>query len=212
MAKLLLIGFSLVALFMGSVFGWIGWSSRRRAAEVAGLRPLDVLTVTEGEIGTAGYVEGRLSERNPQQYRNLVLYYRSSLRGFRSEGGTKRPVWKSVDKALPPLWIETSEGEVRIFGDYSVTFQGSDPTLITTEELQPGFTQRYEGLPFYHLVTAVGHVDEDGGRRGLKAEALASGTFEDYESDERGSAVFGLVAGAVLGLVGLVLLVVGITI
>lgn len=60
-------------------------------------------------------------------------------------------------------------------------------------------------------MTAVGHVDEDSEGRGLRAEILASGSFEIYRKGERGSAVFGLAAAAILGLAGLVLVFLGIT-
>lgn len=220
MAKVLLFGIGGLLLGMAAVFGWIGWSSRRNVA--AELERLDAAAIRHGEEGVAGYVEGHLSERNPELVHGFVLYYRSVLYGYRTEssssssspfgggGGGRRPIWKQVGKELPPLWIETEAGEVRIFGDYAVVFQGRDPTWITPEEPEPGKTERYEGLTRHQTVTVIGQVAEDAGGRGLRAETLASGTFADYRAGERGSATFGLVACAVLAAVGLVLIVIGV--
>lgn len=146
MAKLLLVGFGTLALSMGAVFGWIGWTGRARAEHAAELVILDASAVAEADLGIAGYVEGHLAERNPIRYDEMVLYFRSVLQGFSQRSGNRQPVWKPLDRNLPALWIETRDGEVRVFGDYSVTFQGQDPVLITTEDLEPGNSERYEGL------------------------------------------------------------------
>lgn len=208
MFKALLAFFGLVALFMGAVFSWIGWSSRQAATKAAALKSLTREMVEEGALGLVGYVEGRLSDRNDIRIRDLVLYTRSRLEGFQKKDGRREPRWKQMDRVWPALWVEVAGGEVRAKGAYHLVFQGSDPVYLSSPELEVMVTERYEGLRVGQTVVAIGRVAEDSRGRFVEVETVASGSYEEYLGGERSSTLFGFIAGATLFLVGLILLVV----
>ena len=210
MDKAVFIFFALVALVMGVVFGWIGWSSRQEARRSLRLPSLEAQSLATLALGTDGYVAGRFSENSDIRMRDLVLFTRSRLEGFETDDGETKPVWKTLERVWPTLWIDAGNDEMRIAGDYRVVFQGSDPTYFSTPELEEKVTERYEGLRSGQEVVALGKVAEDAKGRYLETEILASGTFEDYLKGERSSARFGLVAGSALLLVALVLVLLAI--
>ena len=210
MGGIVLLFFGAVALVMGGVFGTIGWQSRENAVRAAELPRLTAVEVEQGAAGRGGVIEGVLSEDNEGFEGGFVLYFRSRLSGFETKDSNKLPQWRSIDKRLPPLQIETEDGVVWIFGDYAVTFKGSDRSWVDTETLEVGTSERYEGLDAGQIVTAVGRVAEGPEGWGLEAESLASGNYQEFLSGERGSAKFALIAGAVLLLVGGVLIAIGI--
>lgn len=213
MAKLILAAAGLLALVLAAFAGWIGWTSRSAAARLRHLPELDSDSMVTLPPGSEGIAVGTLSARNPALYRDLVLYFHSRFDGWRKvrdsgpTGGQRRePVWRSVSKALPPLLVETAEETLRVAGAYSVTFQGSDPSYLTTETLEAGVSERYEGLRAGATVTVVGAVAEDDEGRYLAAASLISGDRERARAGEDSAARFGLIAAAVLGLAALILL------
>ncbi len=217
MGGVVLLFFGAVALVMGGVFGTIGWQSRQSAIHAAELPRLTATEIGRQAAGREGVVEGVLSEDNPTFEGGFVFYYRSRLRGFETrrqgmpvEHAERRPQWQPIDRHLPPLKVKTEEGEVWIFGEYSVTFKGSDRSWVSTETLEVGTSERYEGLDAGQTVTAVGRVAAAPQGWGLETVSLASGSYQEYLAGERGSATFGLIAGAVLLLVGGVLVALGI--
>lgn len=211
MAKVVLFGVAAVALVMAAVFGKIGFDTRRDAGRFAALERLRAADfAAPGRLGVGGYLEGRLAADNPVLAHGLAFYYRSKLVSMRTTDSGKEPSWRALDRQLPPLILETGDdgvehgvergaaGRVGLFGDYAVTFRGSDPSPLSTERLEVGVTERFEGLPPGHPVVAVGTVARGPGGLGLDTERLASGTWADLVAGERSGATFASIAAAVL--------------
>ena len=206
MFKFFLATFGVVALVIGTVFGWIGWTSRQQAQRASSLEQIDGQSLGALGLGTGAMAVGTLSNKSYILFRDLVLYTRSRFVGYSKTSDERRPLWETLDQRWPTLFLETEHGEVRVVGPYSVTFLGSDPIYITDEELSVGVTERYEGLRQGQIVTAVGHIEEDSNGRFLRADQVASGNADTFLSGERSSATFGLVAAGVLLPVGFLLL------
>lgn len=244
MGKIILLAAALVALAMAAVFGKIGLDGRRDASRFSRLEPLDGARFAgTAEAGATGYVEGSIAHDQPVLKHGLVLYSRSRLSGFRRDAGTREPTWRSLDANRPALEITVAEVAmtegaitgpkrdpargIEVFGDYRVTFRGSDPIRLSTADLEVGVTERFEGLEPGQAVVAVGIVarrpgghspgehspgeHSPGGHSpgnwglGLDTELLSSGTYEDLIAGERASGRFGLIAGAALLVVAIVL-------
>ncbi len=216
MAAAILLILGAASVLAGAGMGYVGVSSYRSASAAAALERLSAASLSEGQAGQQGYIEGVLSSSNPAESHGLVLFYESELYGFRrrssSDGQrTKEPIWKRVNRRLPPLTVEQADGPVRIFGEYSVTFLGSDPSIMTTEGLEPGVTRRFEGLRAGQQVVAIGTVATGTNGPGLQARRLASGDMASFRSGEQSGATFALFASAALLLAGLIMLGVGVS-
>jgi hypothetical protein len=204
----LLIGFGVLVLVAAGFMGWIAVAEWQQQARLEALPALTAGDLEREPLGREGYIEGYLSDTNPEQAHGFVLYYRSLQ--TREARGDEPASWRSIDSVLPPLVLDTPSGSVRVFGEYSVTFQGSDPTWVGVEARRPGETERFEGLPAGHPVTGVGAIAEDWQGRALEIRALGSGTIDDLRRGARSGGLFATLAAAVLGVVGLVLVGVGV--
>lgn len=212
MVRGLLILFAGLAAVLGAVAGMIGWTSGREARRISALPRLSAADVEPAASGREGIVEGRISEANPTLTKGFVFQFRSRFAGWRQEDEGKRATWTSVDKELPPLVLDVDGHDVRISGNYAVTFRGSDPSWVSTETLQEGVSEKYEGLRHGAPVTVVGTVASGDGGTVFQAERLVSGDFDDFLSGEESATRFGLIAAGVLFAVAMVLVVVAVTI
>lgn len=211
MVKALLIVFGLVALVLGGTFTVIGWQSRKEAKRIATLPQLGAADLAADELDREGLLVGRLSRSNRLLKRDFVLYFKSRLVGFdKDSSGNRRPSWKPLERRLPPLKIDLGDAVVPISGDYSVTFKGSDPTWLSTDELKVGVTDKLEGLEPGQEVVVVGKARAGDGGRAFVAERLVSGSYQDFLDGEKSAAAFGLIAGGVLLLAAAVLLTIAI--
>ncbi len=216
MAAAILLILGAASVLAGAGMGYVGVSSYRTASAAQALERLSATSLQRGPIGQKGYIEGALSKTNPELSHGLVLYYESELYGFRrrknSDGHrTKEPIWKRVDRKLPALTVEQSDGPVQIFGEYSVTFQGRDPSIMTTETLEPGVTRRFEGLRAGQTVVAIGAIATSTNGPGLQIQRLASGDMESFRAGEQSGATFALIAAVFLLLAGFIMLGVGVS-
>lgn len=207
MPKALLIFFGGLALILGGTFTAIGWKSRKEVIRIAALPRLGHADLLRDDLDREGLLIGRLSRRNRLLKRDFVLYFKSRLVGMsKDQAGNRRPTWKLLDRQLPPLEIDIGGAVMPISEDYAVTFKGSDPTWISTEELEVGVTDKLEGLEAGQEVVVVGKAIAGDGGRTFVAERLVSGSYQEFVDGETSAAKLGLIAGGILLLIALVLL------
>ena len=212
MPRLILSLAALVVLVLGVVFSHIGWSSRRQWQRVSTLPRWDAAEALVQPIGTAGLLEGQLSSDNPELEEGFVLYFRSGLTSLRKDNSGRRGRWESLERRLPALIIDSGGQQIYTTADYAVTFLGSDPNRLTTEELEVGVTEKLEGLFREQPVTLVGRIAENTeGERIFETERLASGSADDLVSGEASGSRLGLIAGGALLFIALILIAIALS-
>lgn len=175
------------------------------AARVERLSPLTAATLAASPAGQDGLIEGRISERNPVQFRLFVAYVRYEYRGQDNDNDNESK-WVEDERVTPALLLDLPGGRVQLTNsDYGlegklVKWQ-SEPTLTWNSWSEDG-TKSYEGLERGNPVLAIGTVVEGPTGREVQAEWLYGGTRTTYIEDQRTSA-------KVARWVGLAFLVVG---
>lgn len=205
-----LIVFGLILLGMGGYIGWVGVDTSRYARE---LQAYAALAVDETAVGQTGYIEGRLSERNPPLVEQMVVYDAYVYGGTRTERSgddlVTEQVWYETESPSPALWLNVGPDSVRIAsGGYNLsnfsTYWRADGPLRKDE------TIRYEGFVAGDWVVAVGTaVATADDALMLDATAVWGGDFANYlDANQSGSRV-ALLIGIVLALVGLLVAGIG---
>jgi hypothetical protein len=160
----------------------------QEAARIEPLTPLTASTLAESPLGQEALIEGRVSERNPTQFRLFVAYVRYEYRGDNDEGKSK---WVEDERITPPLWLDLPGGRVQLANDnyplhgQKVIWQ-SEPTLHWNISNSEG-TKSYEGFERSNPILAGGVVVEGVEGRQFKAAWLYGGTRAGYIEDQYSS-------------------------
>lgn len=181
------------------------------ATRVERMSPLTAATLAESPAGQEGLIEGRVSERNPVQFRLFVAYVRYEYRGQDNDNDNESK-WVEDERVTPALLLDLPGGRVQLTNsNYGlegrlVKWQ-SDPTLTWNSWSGEG-TKSYQGLERGNPVLALGTVVEGPTGREFQAEWLYGGAHATYLDDQRTSAqitrwvglAFLVVGGIIFGL------------
>ncbi|NWG18901.1 MAG: hypothetical protein HXY39_01105 [Chloroflexi bacterium] len=203
--------FGLLFVTLGIGLGIFGSRAAIEAADRAERLPLATARVIErGAAGGEVVVEGRISTRNPQRFREFVAYVREEYRGTDSDGD---PKWHEDERVTPPLVLELPDGLVQIENDNyrleSPPLRWQDSTSLSWNGLTGEGTRRYSGFAAGATVMAIGPIVQ--GREGpaLQAEFLSSGDRAAYVAQQRSSAAAFPIVGLIFGGIGALFALVG---
>jgi hypothetical protein len=158
-------------------------------------------------------LEGKISERNPFQFRPFVAYVRREYQGQRCENDLNdddddldcEEVWVEDERVTPPLWLDLSGGRAKLANaDYQIQYpaftQQSTPTLIARE------TKSYQGFRIGDPVFVTGQVVSGAEGPELKASLVAGGNRASYLANSRREAgIFTWIGGGFAVVGGLLL-------
>jgi hypothetical protein len=185
----------------------------------------EALALDETAVGQIGYVEGRLSERNPPLVAQMVVYEAYVYGGTRTDRSSSptsidgydlvtEEVWTEIESPAPVLWLNVGADTVRIaettrhynLSNFTTYWRADGP-------LRKDETVRYEGFVAGDAVVAVGTaVAYEDGVLIVEATAVWGGDFANYlDANQSGSRVT-LLVGVGLLLVGLLVAGLGISI
>lgn len=172
----------------------------QRATIAEQLPSLSAANLEDAPLGQRMALEGVVSERNPQINGAFVAYiheaYQSRLRIL----GASQPEWQTVEQQTPALWINVSDGDIRLANeDYVI-----DRTATTREDSEPTFTNgstRTRGFVHNDPILVIGAIDEQDGQRTFKANLVYAGSRAEYLADLRATAERSLPIGVVLLLI-----------
>jgi hypothetical protein len=197
---------------IGLVTAWLGFSTRREATAVEQLPAFASLTALRqanpsGQVG----LEGKISENNQIFTQRFVAYIREVYEGEecrRDDDGNRdcESVWRENGRETPPLWLDLSDGRVRVVNDdyhlqYPTTWQDQE-RLIDYQ------TQRYMGLEIGSPVFVKGQLTPNGETSDFQAEFVAGVDRAGYLAGQRQEAMGLFLFGGIFGGVGLILLVI----
>jgi hypothetical protein len=204
----------LILPFIALMFGFVavmlivsGRDAAREAELVSQLSPLSATVLEDSPPGRTALIEGRISERNQQRFREFVVYVREEYRGSDDDGD---PEWYEDERVTPPLLVELTDGRVQIENaDYRleqppVTWQ--EDSALRWNGISGEGTKRYTGFVAGDPVTAMGTVVQGREGRALNAEWLYGGSRADYIADKESDAATLPWIGGALGLVSAILL------
>jgi hypothetical protein len=208
-----LIGFGLVFLAIGIVLATV--AARQAGAEATRaerLRPLTIAALDDSQPGREALVEGRVSDRNPALFQQLVAYVREEYRG-RDDDDRER--WEEDERRTPPLLIDVADGVVPLANDsYTLdspphTWPESLTSLVWNGLTGEG-TKRYRGLRAGDGALAIGTLVAGPEGLELQAERVYGGTRSSYIAERQQTALWMPRIGAIFGVIGAALALVGI--
>ena len=203
----------LILPVLGFIFAGIGAALlgyfvpllNQAAARIEGLAPLTAVLLANSPPGRTGLIEGRISERNPTQFRLFVAYVRYEYQGEDDDGDSQ---WVEDERVTPPLLLDLPGGRVQLENsDYDL--QGdliewlSEPNL-TWDRLNREGTKSYRGFERGNPILAVGAIVEGATGREFRAEWLYRGTRTVYIEGQRSSTEVASWIGWVFILIGAV--------
>lgn len=196
--------FGLLFVALGIGLGIFGTRAAIAAADRAERLPL--ASARDIERGTAGaevIVEGRISTRNPQRFREFVAYVREEYRGSDDDGD---PEWREDERVTPPLVLELPDGLVQIENDNyrleSPPLRWQDSTSLSWNGLTGEGTRRYSGFAAGATVTAIGLIVAGQEGPALQAEFLSSGDRAAYVARQQSGATVFPIVGLIFGGIG----------
>jgi hypothetical protein len=202
---LLIVGLAVLAL--GGGLGLFG--ARAAATEAARAERLPLLTfggIAKAPGGLEAAVEGRISERNPRRFRDLVVYVREEYRGKDSDGDAE---WREDERLTPQLILDLADGPVWINNEsYRLAnepLRWQEPGPLVWNGITGEGTKRYRGFVAGAPATAIGRVAR--GLEGvvLEAEVLAGGSRAQYVASQRVASRIFAILGLVFAAIGAVL-------
>lgn len=193
--------FSMVFLFLGVLFYFIGYNTGQNAEALAVLPVFDLAALDNQPVGTAGVIEGHIAERNPLQFETLVAYIQSQYQGEDCDDDGCESIWTEQERVLPPLWLDLTGGRVRINNSDYALYQTST-VWETSEEWVAHETLRYSGLVINDAVFAVGRIAPADGSPNFEADVLYLGRRDAQVAADHfsGQVLFWL--GLALSLIG----------
>jgi hypothetical protein len=213
LGPIFLIGFGLVFLAIGIVMATV--AARQAGAEAARaerLRPLTVAALDDSQPGREALVEGYRSDRNPALFQQFVAYVREEYRG-RDDNDRER--WEEDERRTPPLLIDLVDGTVPLAND---SYMLDSPPHIWQESQSSlawnGFTgegtKRYHGLRAGDAALAIGTLVAGPEGLELQAERVYGGTRSSYIAERQQTALWMPRIGAIFGVIGAALALLGI--
>ena len=219
MGGIIILIFALAFLGVGGMFIWVGFSTLDYTDALKNYTPL---TDERWQVGEAGYLEGRLSEKNQPAMGELLVYYEFIYGGEQSRTESditstsgsrtvKEPIWRETKQETPPLILNVEQTPYQISeGPYSMsnlsTLWSPYDALIKDETL------RYEGFVAGDEVVVVGTVTETDSGLAIQPTALWGGDFANYLENNQTGGRFGLFAGIGMVLLSALLFYLGIRI
>lgn len=202
-------------LLIGLIFVGVGMSSRREVDRLETLPLLDLAGLNDTAAGTEALLEGRVSERNPFQFRPFVAYIRQEYQGQKCEDNLNdddnsldcEAVWVEDERVTPPLWLDLPGGRARLTNtSYNIQNPGftqqSTPYLIERE------TKFYRGFRIGDPVVVAGTVADDPEGPAFRATVVSGGDRPTYLANQRGEArLFTGIGGTFSGLGSLLIIV-----
>ncbi len=198
-----------IFLLVGIPFVWIALSTTQAVNQLEQLPALSATLLADSAVGQVGVIEGRISERNPLQFRTFVAYIRQVYEGEKCTRDDDREkceaIWTEDERITPPLWLDLPDGRVHIINsDY--TLKNARATWQSTTGLVAYETRSYRGFEINDPVFAVVQVVLEAEDRAFKAEFISGGDQTTYVTGERTLARIFFWLGLVISLVGTLLL------
>jgi hypothetical protein len=213
-ATIILFGMGTIFLAIGIGVGYFG--SRAAADEAVRAEELRALSPGQAErlvIGDEVLVEGVISERNSQLYRQFVAYIREEYQGTDDDGD---PRWSEDERVTPRLLIEVGEvgGTLLQIGNEDYRIEQPHETWQDQQGLNYSVfgdtnTRRYSGFVTGKPITAIGEVQRGSEGPELRAEFIYGGTRAAYIQAQRDDAAFLPWFGFIFGCVGAILIGIG---
>lgn len=205
-----LMAFGSLFVVFGAVFGFFGArGAAEDAARAEQLTPISAAALADSPVGRAALAEGRISDRNPTQFRDFVAYLREEYHGTNDNGD---PNWTRDEEYTPPLLIEVGDGLLQVANQgyrlISAPITWQEQETPTWSSVSGSGTKRYRGFAAGSPVVMVGTVVAGSEGPELAIEFLAGGTRAEYIAARRGDATTLPLVG--IGFGGLGLLCVGI--
>jgi hypothetical protein len=208
-----LIGFGLIFLILGVLLATAGAQQAGAEAERAErLPPLTVAALEDSRPGREVLIEGRISDRNPTLFQRFVAYVREEYRGSDDQDREK---WEEDERRTPPLRIEVADGIVSLANSNYVLdtpphiWHESEPSRVWNGFTGEG-TKRYRGFQAGDIALAIGTLASGSEGLELRAERVYGGTRSSYIADRRQAAVWMPRIGAIFGLVGVAIALLGV--
>ena len=208
-----LIGFGLVFLAIGIVMATVAaQQAGAEATRAERLRPLTLAALDDSQPGREALIEGRISDRNPALFQQLVAYVREEYRG---RDDNDREKWEEDERRTPPLLIDVTDGAVPLANDsYALdspphTWPESQSSLVWNGFTGQG-TKRYRGLQAGDPALAIGTLVAGSEGLELQAERVYGGTRSSYIAERRQTALWMPRIGAIFGVIGAALALAGI--
>jgi hypothetical protein len=208
--------FGVIGLIFLAVGGLLGWFSleAKRQAEVYAARPL--LTAAEIAAAPPGQevmAEGRIGERNPVVFEELVTYQARQYQGQKCEHDNDNrtrceDIWQELERVTPPLWLDVADGRLRVSNtDYTLA---SPPLtrLTPAGNLVAGQTIQYRGFPIGSPVFVDGVIDPaEGGS--VRAEFIFGGSRQEYVASQQDQSQTLVIIGLIFGGLGALFAAIG---
>jgi hypothetical protein len=207
--RLFLVFFGFAFVLLGFWMGvTLAGESRGLAERAASFTPSDAAAVAAAAPGTSVLVEGAVSPRNPERFRDFVAYVRQEFRGADNNGDEK---WEVDETILPRLLIETG-GTVQLANE-GYELAGSherwrEEGLEWDRRAQEG-TKRYTGLVAGRPVMVLGVVLAGREANEVVAELVFAGTRDEFVALQQSSAGWLPAAGLAVGLLGAAVIYLG---
>lgn len=173
--------------------------------DVERLQQLPVFSATvlgDSRPGQEGFIEGRISERNPLQARSFVAYYRESYLGEQCETDDEghqscESIWRGEERITPPLWLDLPDGRVQIVNSnydlrYGLVMWQSTP------KLEAQITNRYYGFEIGSPAFARGQVVMNGQDQAFQAMFVYGGDSASYIAGKHSQAGINYGCGVIL--------------
>jgi len=178
---------SVVSCFIGIIFTLVGagflWGHSNTQNEIRLVEQIPLVTatrLTDMSSDTSVAIEGRVSERNTS-HNGLVIYTIFQYRGYEcddEDSNDCEEVWLQTERVTPALWLDLTDGRVRIGNNDYWAFH-EPKKWQTTENLIEMETLEYRGFPIGSPVFVLGKVSKTDGVV-LNADILSGGNRQDY--------------------------------
>jgi hypothetical protein len=213
--KLIFGGAGALFLLVGLIFVGVGISSRQDVGRLETIPVLDLAGLRQSAGSGEVALEGKISERNPFQFRPFVAYIRQEYQGQRCDQNDNdntnnlncRAIWVEDERVTPPLWLDLPGGRANVANtNYELQYppfaQQSSPFLIARQ------TKSYQGFRVGDPVFVLGQVVSGDESPVLQARVVSGGNRESYLANARGAANIFTLLGSIFTLLGGVLLVI----